>query len=71
VSEKIETLGDALPKVMAHVRDVIVPEYIRIGPAGAFGLAMIRADLDAATRALATGDLPAMIVAYEALKAIE
>lgn len=63
-----ETLGDALPKEMARVRDHVLPHYIEIGPVGAFGAAMIRRDLDAAAKALAEGDVAAMIAAYQSLK---
>lgn len=66
-----ETLGDALPKEMARVRDVVIPPYIEIGPAGAIALMLMRADLDAAARAMAEGDVAGMIHAYEALKGWE
>jgi len=62
------TFGDALPKEMARVRDHILPRYVEIGPAGMFGAAMIRANLDAAARALASGDVVAMIAAYRSLQ---
>ncbi len=62
------TLGDALPNEMARIRDEVIPAYIEIGPAGQFALAMMRADLDAATRALASGDVIAMLRSYEKLK---
>ncbi len=65
------TLGEALPKEMARIRDVIMPRYIEIGPAGAFALMMMRRDLDAAAKAMAEGDLPAMIAAYQALTGYE
>lgn len=64
----METLGTALPKEMARIRDVVMPAYQEIGPAGGFALAFMRRDLDMATAALAEGDLPAMIIAYERLK---
>lgn len=64
----MSTLGDELPKEMARVRDVLMPQYLAIGPAGGFALAMMRAELDRATKALAEGDLPAMIQSYARLK---
>ena len=67
----VESLGEALPKEMARVRDRVMPEYLAIGSAGRFALAMMRADLDAATKALAEGDIAAMIRAYESLKGYE
>lgn len=68
MNEETKTLGDALPKEMARVRDEIMPAYIEIGPAGAFALACMRRDLDAAARAMALGDVVAMLRAHEALK---
>lgn len=63
-----DTLGDALPREMARVRDEVMPAYLEIGPAGAFALSFMRQDLDRAAKAMAEGDLPAMITAYQALK---
>lgn len=63
-----DTLGDALPREMTRVRDKIMPAYIAIGSSGAIAVAMMRRDLDAAARAMAEGDLPAMIAAYQSLK---
>lgn len=64
----MSSLGTELPKEMARVRDVLMPEYIAIGPAGGFALAVMRAELDRATKALAEGDVVTMIRSYEALK---
>jgi len=64
----MDTLGDALPREMARVRDEVMPAYIKIGPAGQFALAFMRADLDRATKALAEGDVVEMLRAYESLK---
>ena len=64
----MNTLGEELPKEMARVRDILMPKYLSIGPAGGFALTMMRAELDRATRALAEGDLLTMIRSYEALK---
>jgi hypothetical protein len=65
------TLGEALPYEMARVRDEVMPAYAAIGPPGALALAMMRADLARATRALADGDVVAMVVAYESLRGYE
>jgi hypothetical protein len=64
-----ETLADALPKEMARVRDVLMPQYIAIGPPGAIALAMMRADLDRAAKAMMSGDVVEMLRVYESLKA--
>ena len=46
----------------------MMPVYMEIGPAGAFALAMMRADLDRAATALAEGDVITMIAIYKSLK---
>lgn len=66
-----DTLGDALPREMARIRDVVMPEYQSIGPAGGFALAFMRRDLDLAAKALAEGDVVAMISALKALQEYE
>lgn len=63
-----DTLGDALPREMARVRDEVMPAYLEIGPPGAFALAMMRADLDAAAKAMVEGDVVAMLRCHESLK---
>jgi hypothetical protein len=67
VSE-VTTLGDELPRQIARVRDEVMPRYLEIGPAGAFALHMMRADLDRASRAMIGGDVVEMLRVYEALK---
>lgn len=62
------TLGDELPAEMARVRDKVMPSYVMIGAPGMFALAMMRADLDAAAKAMAEGDVVEMIRVYESLK---
>jgi len=63
------TLGEALPREIARVRDKLMPAYQAIGPAGAFRRHMMRADLKRAGKALVEGDAPAMRRVYDALKA--
>jgi hypothetical protein len=67
-AHRTDTLGDALPREMARIRDEVMPAYLEIGPPGAFALAMMRADLDAAARAMAEGDVVAMLRCHESLK---
>lgn len=62
------SLGEALPLLMAHVRDKVMPAYLEIGVAGIFALKMMQADLDAAAKALAEGDAVACLRVYESLK---
>ena len=66
--EAVESLGTALPKEMARVRDKVMPAYMEIGAPGLLAVTIIRRELDAATRALAEGDVVAMIRLYESLK---
>ncbi len=63
----MSTLGDELPKEMARVRDVLLPVYDSI-PGGQFAAAMMRADLDRASKAMIEGDVVAMVRAYQSLK---
>jgi hypothetical protein len=64
------TLGDDFPKELARVREVL-GYYKEIGPAGAFGAAMIEAALQRADQAAISGDVVAMIRSYQELKGIE
>jgi len=69
------TLGEALPKEMARVRDSVLPAYLAcqgmpnviVEPA----IAMMRASLDAAARAMIEQDVVAMLRCYEDLKGYE
>ena len=62
-----ETLGEALPKEMARVRDQLLPLYDAI-PAGIVAATMMRADLDRAAQAMIEGDTVEMISVYQSLK---
>ncbi len=64
----METVGDALPREMARVRDQLMPAYVEISAAGAIALWLMRRDLDRAAAAMAAGDLAEMILALEALR---
>ena len=69
MSQQTETLADALPKEMARVR-VVLGHYKEIGPAGAIGAMFIEQDLQAADRAVMSGDVVAMLQALEALRGV-
>ncbi len=62
------SVGSELPKEMARVRDVVIPQYESIGPSGALAVGLMRLELDRAAAAMAEGDLTAMILAYGALR---
>lgn len=64
----MESLGEALPAMITRVRDEVLPLYVEIGPAGTFAATMMRASLDLAAKALAEGDVVAMLRCYEDLK---
>lgn len=64
----IRALGEQLPKEMSRVRDEVLPAYLEIGESGTFAVGAMRHDLDNATKALAEGDVGAMIQAYIRLK---
>lgn len=66
--ETIETLGDALPKEMARVRDKLIPIYQACGRSSGFAIMLMRKALDDAAKAMAEGDVVAMIRAYQDLK---
>jgi hypothetical protein len=61
-----DTIGEALPREIARVRDEVLPHYDAV-PAGAFAAGMMRHDLAAAAKATTDGDVVAMIRAYKAL----
>ena len=63
-----ESLGEALPREMARVRDEVMPMYLEIGIAGMPAATLMRRDLDAAAKAMMEGDLPEMIRVYQSLK---
>lgn len=71
----ISTLADALPREMARVRDEIMPQYLALrGMPNVIvepQLAMMRASLDAAAKAMAAGDVVAMMRCYQDLKGYE
>lgn len=64
------TLAEAFPMQQARCRELLA-EYRKIGPAGAFGAAMIEAGLRRADQAAASHDTVAMLRSYEELKGFE
>ena len=75
MNEDPKTLGDALPREMARVRDEILPQYLALrGMPNVIvepQIMMMGASLDAAATAMARGDVVAMIRAYQDLKEYE
>jgi ASCH domain len=66
-----KTLGDALPALMKHIREEVIPPYIEIGPPGAFALALMNASLTRAEHAMASGDVIEMLRCYEDLSDVK
>lgn len=65
-----ETLADALPKEQARVRKVLAA-YQEIGPVGMFAAAFIEQDLQAADKAVMSGDVVEMLRCLQVLKGYE
>ena len=55
------TLGDELPRQIARVRDELIPAYLECGIGGMPAVVLMRADLDAASKAMIEGDVVAML----------
>ena len=65
------SVGEAIQDEMKRVRDVVIPQYESIGDPGKFAIAMMKNSLDNATKALAEGDVVAIVRSYEDLKGFE
>ncbi len=64
---EVKSLGEALPEEQARCRELLI-QYKEIGPAGNFAAIMIEQDLKNADEAVISGDIVAMMRAYQALK---
>lgn len=64
------SLADALPAEQKRCRELL-GVYKGLGPAGSFGAAVIEHALQKADNAIMSGDVVAMIGAYEELKGLE
>jgi hypothetical protein len=68
----MSSLAEELPREMARVRDDVIPAFeslrrmtnVIVEPQ----IAMMKADLDRATKALAEGDVVEMLRVYQSLK---
>ena len=68
MAEKPGNLVDVLIAEMARVRDEVMPSYILIGDSGRIALHLMRAELDAAARALAEQDAVKCLTMLASLK---
>lgn len=66
-----DSLGEALPKEMARVTDMIEVYASLPNGAGALAIILMRHDLDKAAKAMAEGDVVAMMQAYQSLKELK
>lgn len=65
------TLGDALPEKIRELNEVIIPAYVEIiplVPMSALTVAVMRAEVQEAVEALASGDVVRMLTAWDAIK---
>ena len=66
----MSSVGEDFPRQQARCRELLA-QYQAIGPAGAFGHAMISQILQRADEAAISGDAVAILRAYEAMKECE
>lgn len=62
----MSSVGTEFPKEQARVREVL-SQFREIGPAGALGAALIEQTLRDADAAMASGDVVAILRAYQAM----
>ena len=62
----MEALGEALPKEIERVQDVI--RVYETAPMGFIAAGLMKADVARAHKAMMEGDLPEMIAVYQDLK---
>ncbi len=62
------TVGEELPKEVERVRDEVMPAYQSVGQQGAVVLGWMRASVDRAEKAMASGDVVEMVRAYKELR---
>lgn len=69
-----DSVGEALPREMKRVREVVLPAYYEVlkeNPMTGLAIGMMQASLTAAEKALSEGDVLAILRAYEDLKGYE
>ena len=66
----MDTLGDALPREITRCKELLTI-YEEMGPAGTFGVAFLKRDIEDAEKAIADNDLVAMVRIYPKLKGAE
>lgn len=61
-------LIEAIQERCNYIRDTIIPEYVRIGPAGSIGKMLLQNDILNAESIIAHGDVVQMIEALRMLR---
>lgn len=64
------SVGEDFPNEQARARELLA-EYNKIGPAGAFGAAVIEQALQRADKAAISGDVRAVLQSYQELKKLQ
>lgn len=62
-----ENLMEGLINELNRVRELL-KDYEEIGPAGIFGATMLKQDIKKAEKAISSGDVIQMLLAYNSLK---
>jgi hypothetical protein len=62
----MESIGEALPKEIARVQEIVA--IYKTIPMGHIAAALMQHDINMAHKAMIEGDLPGMIAAYKSLK---
>jgi len=66
----MSSVGEEFPKEQARVREIL-GYYKEIGPPGMFGAITIRQKLSRADKAMASGNIIAILQSFEELKAVK
>lgn len=67
----MNTLADALPAKIREMNEIIIPAYVEIipeVPMAALTVQLMRAEVQRAVEALASGDVVEMLAAYAEIK---
>lgn len=59
---------EAIQERCNYIRDTIIPEYVRIGPAGTIGSLLLRQELINAENVIACGDVVKMVTTLQSLR---
>jgi hypothetical protein len=65
---KMPNLIEAIQERCNELREEYIPAYESIGPAGMFGVAMMKMGISRAEEAIATGDTVGMVAALQELR---